>query len=97
MKLKSIPLLLLLPALMLLLGGGAPSVDIEATVEARVAEERAAEAKVEATKDIAASVTAEAAVAARATWIAEAKGTPPMSLADAIATVVTGRDSIRRP
>jgi hypothetical protein len=48
-KLKSIPLLLLLPALMLVMvacGGTpqptpAPTPDIEATVEARVAEERA--------------------------------------------------------
>ena len=51
LKLNFISLLLLLPALMLLLvacgGTDAPSVDIEATVEARIAEERAAEAKLE--------------------------------------------------
>ena len=51
-NIKGILLLLLLSAFMLLLvacgGTAAPSVDIEATVEARVAEERAAEAKVEA-------------------------------------------------
>ena len=52
-NIKGILLLLLLSAFMLLLvacgGTAAPSVDIEATVEARVAEELAAEAKVEAT------------------------------------------------
>ena len=47
-------------------------------------------------ESIAATVTAEA-VAAKATTIPEAKATPPMSLADAIATVQAEREPFPRP